>query len=403
MILSEKVHKFYYDQIFYKAAKKYRPELQKIVLEFLRKKGVKKFRSSSIHQDSDVDFSTLGKKPPKERREKARSVVQRTEVDKNFFKAEESYSGKMKIVPFTYDDKLIHIEIATNEEFLFEGHDLKILIKDPQDTSYGRGSEYYYKLNLTKKIMPVLEEIWSKLQESLKKYEAGEDEKPRISSPRHSVDSDIDRLLDTYLRQWTKKRQLKSGEIKKTKYTDLDKLPVEFYIKRSRYDNKSEYSSHKQKDSGFTLAFKVKGKRPDIQKIKEVYPNIESYYETYYNFMKQRGSWFAPRSLRRFLERYKIIDDSHKQMFNQLKFVVRKFMKLGYFPHNSMSSWKRGEPDEVRFKYSDKIKKKANENVDSVMNRYFDENVKKQFYNERIDIKDLPKKFIKDIFTTEKR
>lgn len=411
MILSEKIHKFYYQQKFFNAARKYPLELRKIILKFLQEKGVSGFRGR--WRDDDLDMSQLSQMDPKEKAEKFRDVLRNTDINRDFFTAgKSSYRGKIEIVPVDYKGKRLKIEIATNEEFFIEGHDLIINLKKKDSDSYGDGNQYLYKINLMKDVEGVLREIWDKVEKSIKRFdsgdEGGEKEKAGISVPkRMRTKSDIERMVQTYLQQWTKKTTYKSGKVKKTKYTDFDKLPVEFSVRMGQVDK--EYSTLGQKEHpGFTLQFKVKKtQRPTRKKLMDAHPNLQQWYDVYKDFMQNYGRRYAPRSVERFFEDWSIIDERHEDMFRQLKFVARRLMKQGYVPVRSRTAWKKGDMDHIQFQYSSKVKenieKNGNSAIQKYMDKYFKENVDKAFYENKIKLDDIPKMFIKRILDTEPR
>lgn len=132
MILNEKIHKFYYQQKFFNAARKYPLELRKIILKFLQEKGVTGFRGR--FRDEDLEVSQLSQMDPKEKAKRFRNVLDNIDINRDFFTAgKASYRGKIEIVPFTYKNKKIKIQIATNEEFFIDGHDLIIDIRGKDD------------------------------------------------------------------------------------------------------------------------------------------------------------------------------------------------------------------------------------------------------------------------------
>lgn len=410
MILNEKINKFYYQQKFFNAARKYPLELRRIILKFLQEKGVTGFKGR--WRDENIEVSELDKMDPKTKAERFRHVLDNTDINKEFFAAAKTtYRGKIEIVPVTYKGKGLIIKIATNEEFFIDGHDLIINIKGKDDDSYNDGSQYLYKINLMSSVDSVLEEIWNRVEESIKRFDSGdtggEKEKRQASSSNRNTKSDIERMVNTYLQQWTKKTTYKSGKVKKTKYTEWDKLPVEFAVKMG--NRKKEHSTLGEREHpGFSIMFNVKKtQRPTRQKLTGAHPNIAKWYEIYRDFMKEYGKRYVPSGVDSFFENWSIIDDRHDDMFRALKFVTRRLIKQGYIPTRSRSAYKKGDMDQIGFQYSPKVKKDIDENGDSAiqkyMDKYFKENVDDAFHKDKIKMEDIPKMFIKRILDTETR
>lgn len=409
MFLTEKIHKFYYQQKFFNAARKYPLELRRMILKFLQEKGASGFKGR--WSDENIEMDKLGQMDPKEKAERFKYVLNNTDINRDFFSASKSsYRGKIEIVPFTYKNKKIKIEIATNEEFFIEGHELIINVRNKDDNSYGGDKQYLYKINLMNSVESVLKEIWNKVEEAIKRLDAGDEdeekEEPRTTT-RTRTKSDIERMVHTYLQHWTKKTTLKSGRVKKTKYTDFDKLPVEFSV-RMGSENKEHSTLGKKAHPPFTLQFKVKKTgRPNRKKLTEIHPDIQRWYEIYSKFMKEYGGRYTPRGVERFFEDWSLIDERHEDMFDKLKFVVKRLMKQGYVPTRGSTAWKKGDMDQIQFQYSSKVKKDVEKNGNSAlekyMDKYFKENVDKTFHEKKINPKDIPKMFIKRVLETEPR
>ncbi|MFW6047285.1 MAG: hypothetical protein ACOCP4_05825 [Candidatus Woesearchaeota archaeon] len=409
MFLTEKIHKFYYQQKFFNAARKYPLELRRMILKFLQGNGATGFKGR--WSDENIDMDKLDQMDPKEKAKKFKYVLDNTDINRDFFSASKSsYRGKIEIVPFVYKNKNIKIEIATNEEFFIEGHDLIINIKNKDDNSYGSWKQYLYKTSLMNSVENVLNEIWDNVKKSIKRFEAGDeggDKEESGTTIRARTKSDIERMVQTYLQHWTKKTTLKSGRVKKTKYTDFDKLPVEFSVKM-RSENKEHSTLGKRANPPFSLQFRVKKtSRPNRKKLTEAYPDIQKWYEIYSKFMKEYGKRYTPRGVERFFEGWSLIDESHEEMFDRLKFVAKRLLKQGYVPYRSMTAFKKSEPDEIQFKYSEKVKKAVEEKGDSAikeyMDKYFKENVDRAFHRDKIKLDDIPRIFIKKVLETEPR
>jgi len=363
--LNEKIRDFYRNQTFYKAARDFEPELKKIIVQFLRKKGVTKLEG---RYDGDVDYDNLPT-DPKKKENLFKKATSNTSVNRGFFSAKDAgYGDDVEIVPFTYKGLKIVVSIITNTEFFIDGHDLKVSIKDGNSSRYDGGTKYYYKINLMSKIENVLEKVWDKVEESLAKYDKGikgaELEKPKnkIDRIRGSNAPDIKRLVKIYLQQWTKKRTLKSGEIKKTKYTDTDKLPIEFYVSMGS-TSPSDLSSEPRGKPSFTINYKLKTKRFKLEKVLQQYPKLREWHEAWMNAVSKNGRRPYIGRFGRQFESYKLIDSSHYEMFNKLEYVIGKMSIHGYKPTTIRGSFrKRGEPNSIYFEYFSELEELAKKN-----------------------------------------
>lgn len=394
--LNEKIHQFYRDQSFYKAARDYEPELKKIIVQFLRKKGVSKL---SPRFGDSVEYDNLPS-DPKERSKRFKNSTDSTTVNRGFFAAKEpGYGDDVEILPFIYKDKKINISIMTDQEFFIDGHNLKISIKDKNDSNYGVGTTYQYKLNLMSKVENVLNEIWKRVGESLDKLDKGiTDKEKRKTINNKKPDSgipDIQRLVKTYLQQWSKKRTLKSGKVKRTKYTDIEKLPIEFFVSINN-NRSSNLSSIPRGKPSFNISYKMKARKFKLSNVLEQFPELRSLHQA---FIKATNN---SKNVRRYVTRlesifsdYKLVDSSHYEMYNKLEYVIQKMAMHGYKPTNTRQAFKRGDYNSITFNYSEDLKKLADRDLKSAkkealegIKKKYDRDLKDEFFNKTINLED---------------
>lgn len=410
-MLNEKIHKFYKQEKFYKVARDYPAELKKIIIQFFRSKGVNKFQQGYF--SNKLDYDNLPS-DPKEKKNKFKMATSSTMVRKDFFSAKEGgYDGKIDVVPFEYNDLDFAVQIFTNKEFFIDGHDLLISVDDSGATG-SSGKKYYYKINLMRPVITVLEDVWENVEKSIEKFNSGKESellgKKNVNRIKSNEPPDVRRLVDKYLQQWTKKRTLKSGEVKKTKYTDFDKLPIEFSVSIQSPQN-NELSTFPRGEQTFTINFKIKAPKFKIKHL-ENFPKLTEYHEAYMSAMKKLGHSFGINRLEKHFSNFKVIDSSHVEMFNKLEFVIKKMSKHGYIPIKIQTSYKSSDPNSIVFGLSPKLKELAKNNPkeaeDKAMHKFGGswESFREKFFEKTLNADDINlvlRSYIKKVLTSAPR
>lgn len=411
-MLNEKVNKYFRQEKFYKVAREYAPELKKIIIQFLRKKGVSKLKQS---YGSQLDYDDLPS-DPKEKASQFKRATSSTEVRNDFFSAKDGgYGSSIDIVPFEYKDFNFNIKIYTNKEFFIDGHDLLIEINSISG-DYSSKKQYYYKINLMKPVSSVLDDIWDSMIKSIEKYSSGKgsEDLKKSSTQNRFIDPsppEIRKLVKLYLQQWTKSKTLKSGKVKKTKYTDFERLPIQFSVSMSQSKSQSGLSSFRRGEPVFTINFKIKAPKFKTKHLEE-FPKLREYHKAYSEAMKKLGYGYGSDNIERYFKDYKVIDSSHIDMFSKLEFVVRKMSKYGYIPTQVRLSWKASDPNKINFGFSKKIKEMAKNNPKEAEKKAmhkFGNNwgeFKEQFFDKTINSEDINfilRSYIKKVLKTKPR
>lgn len=343
--LSEALNPFFNNQSFYKTVKTYFPELKRIIMKFLQSKRVSFLGSSGWgEKEPDVDFNDLSTLDVKKKPEMIRKKMNKIEKGKNFFSVSSgNYDGKIELPDFKYKDYNVEIEIYTNEDFFENGHDLKIRLSDDKNKK-----EFSEKIDLMQKVDVVLEKIWSALEQKIESFNSVETEKIKTSHKEY-VPSLIRKTFEYTIGKVIKR---KKGEVSIVD-TD-DKSPIDFgLVERGGLKYSSSVSS--PRNLGFEVTLKVKGFGADAAWVKNKYPELDVEFKRY------SASGGTNRTLSNLLGDKKLIGVEHEQSISRFELFCDRVAKMGFFPKEYSTSYKRGDPDVVKFAYGgDKFKEKIN-------------------------------------------
>ena len=375
--LEEAINDFYKQNTFYTSVKKYFPELKKQVVDYIRKKGVSEY--TNYWGEPAINYNNLPSKAD-ERRAKFHSLLKGFEVEKDFFAAKEnSYYSKFRFPKFIYKNLIITLSIASNEHFFEDGHDLEINTTT-KDNSHHGGREFKYKINIMRSVKDVMDDIWKDVENAVKKTAIPKEKTPATEEPqRRYVKSDISRIVDLYLNKQYK--TYKSG--KKVEIKDYDKKLVNFHVIMKNDWNKT-YDSKGRGQTSFRLKLNVRKLTKNTKTSGSSWnsktylkPELAARFPEYKEWIEILREGSRKMNGRAYLYDIawlfgeKSYSEDHLKIFDRLKMVTRKFIKLGYYPIEYNTPYKQGEFAEIIFKYQESLIKKVQKNpqlIDKIMN-----------------------------------
>lgn len=414
--INEAVHDFFKQQSFYKSAKNYQPELKKQIIDFLRRKGIKGYAGG--WSSDDLTYDKLKDLSAKERNNLFRKLHKNFDVDKEFFAAKSGYSNSFSFPTFFYNDLAISIKIASNSTFYDDGHDLEIEVYPTNtDEEYPKHKTYKYKLNLLRDIQVVLNDLWSKVEDAIKRHNSQEvddatrEREERYASYSKRPVSEIERTVKTILDRYFK--EYKSGRVKEIE--DMDKKPVNWGVYFEKSD-KQYRSLSSEAYPNFILNFDITKTNRAMKKsgssyrsnytidpkIKERYPDIQKWIDTVATAIREKNDKRFMRLDFESLFGERILNDDHIKYWNRLKeYVIPKFLKLGYYPDNSMTPYKKGERTKITFTHSSEVAEKAQD--PSFIKKFlqserFNKNVKNAFFYDSFHPDDIQPTLIRSLF-----
>ena len=379
--MNESLNPYFSNLSFYKAAKNHYPELKRIIMKFLQQKRVKLTKEYDFQDDPDVDFNDLS--TLKNKKNSILKKMNRIEKGKNFFSATKEYSDtRISFPKIIYKGFIIDITVQTNENFFEDGHDLNIKIKEEQNAKdYSPTKDFKEKIDLMQGTLVVLEKIWSIVNEKIENYHSIETKKESYRYKEGSP-SLIRKTFEYTIGKVIKR---KKGEVSIVD-TD-DKSPIDFGLQE--LSSKKETSSVGfAENASFKITIKVKGFGPDAAWVKNKYPNIEE------SFKKYLASGGSNRNISDVFGSKKLIGEEHDVAISRFEVFCDRVSKLGYYPKEYHSSYKRGDPDEISFEYGgDDFKKKMNLETSRLKIKNHLKKVMSRFYNEYVRVSDIDRVF----------
>ena len=340
--LNEVLNPYFNNLTFYKAVKLHLPELRRIIMKFLQSKRVMFTKKYGWDSEKEIDFNDISKTDLEDRKSILNKTMSSIERGEKFFFASSDYKGKITIPDFKYKDFIINIEIATNETFFENGHDLMLNLRNEKENK-----SFSSKLDLTQKVDIVLTKMWDEVEEKINLFDSIEIEKKSYEYKKYP-DSLIRKTFEYTIGKVVKR---KKGEVS---IVDTDeKSPIEFHLIEES-GLKSSSSVSKPENNSFSISFKVKGFSGEAAWVKDKYPQITQELQRY----KDEGGRSRISDV---LDNKKLIGDEHEQIISRFEIFCDRVAKLGYYPKQYDSSYKKGEQDKLKFVYGgDKFKEKIN-------------------------------------------
>lgn len=410
--LQEAIADFIKEGTFFKVAKKYKPELAKMMISFFQKKGVDGFDPRG-YRTKPIKYNELKGKDKKERRKVFREIVSSLNIEKEFFAAikPSGYNkGQFKFANLLVDGYRIEFYLSSNEEFFEDGHDFHINInKESGDYKTIREYENTGKINILRPVNDVLENMWLLIQKALGKYKSGDEseKEERVYSKRKHTKTDIERMVEIWLNRYYK--VYKSG--RKKQIDDYDKKPYNFHVNMKSPKDNTSMATFGRGGNGFTISFRLNKLNRTSKnssgyyrqteyndKLTSMWPDLEEWIEIYNKGASDAGL----TGYDRYISIDQLVGDKftgpeHLEVYKKLEYLSKRFAKMGYFPIGNRNSYNRDQNYSIEFRYSDKIKKAAQEPdfTEKLLNSpKFKQNVKNTFFHEGSDISHLDREIM---------
>jgi len=326
----------------------------------------------------------------------------RTEVGGEFFSVSSgSYNGGIKFPNIKYKGNDIEIQLATNDTFFEDGHDIKIKIND---------KNYSYKINLMRPFEDVINDIYDSVNLANSSFESGveqpKENKESNTSKRQHKEDDFKKIARRYLDKWY--TYTKTG---KRKEASENRKPATYYIV-SGDSSKNDSYKEKEKPQSFKLYVKVKtpptrkakeknkyGREPIPKVVLDEFPDFEKWWDQLVEFKKGMNT-NIPYSSDDIIPQ-RMFNNEHDKFFERLKGFSNRVARLGYYPANASSGYGKKTDTYIHYKYSEKLKNEYDKGNTEFVNDIIknkEKNLNNGFYKGGFKIKDLPKKILPLIF-----
>lgn len=369
-VLNEKMNDYFYNLTFFKLAKSYVPELQKILMKFLQSKHVKISKQYSWTSQRDVNFadmSDLKKLSRKDKKETMHGVLDRVSVSRELFSASSS-SGGLSIPEFEYKGmKFSDIRFSSSEDFFENGHNFVFSISKLEMKSIKKS----YKINILRPVKEVLDDMWKSIENSIVTI----DDVPGVSASVDSTEredkneiSEIRQIFNYTLKYFLKKSRKKS-QLKEVDPT----APIEFSLSNLDSGSKKAYSSFSTgRTSSFTVYMKLRGYNPNGKFFQQEFPEAVTAISKYKDFFKQTqqitqfGGYTPSYDLKSNLPDHLHSNDHEEQMKMFEKFCYR-VARIGYVPYSFSSANSKRDSQDVTFRSSRQAPKLSKLEIDNLI------------------------------------